>query len=107
MQSVARRRCSTGQIPPARPPWRRASLSGNERLCSDDLFRALDVRANAAKSAVAFLVLDHGAQEISARKVRPQSVRHVQLGVRDLPEEKIADAHLTRGPNQQIRIRAM
>ena len=60
--------------------------------------------AQAAEPPVALLVVQNGVQQIGAPEVGPQSVRDVQLGVRDLPEQEIADAHFTRGPDQKIGI---
>ena len=38
-------------------------------------------------------------------EVRPQGFGDVQLGIRNLPQQKIADTHFARRANQQIRIR--
>src|SRR5438445_129944 len=40
-----------------------------------------------------------GGVEHVGREVRPADRRHPQLGVRDLPEQVVAHAHLSRGPN--------
>src|SRR6266516_3697059 len=38
-------------------------------------------------------------------KVRPHGLRHPNLGIGDLPQEKITDSQFTAGSNQQIGIR--
>jgi hypothetical protein len=42
---------------------------------------------------------------MDAAKVRPQPLRHKDLGIGDLPQQKIRNPHFARGANQQIRIR--
>src|SRR5579864_2293285 len=66
--------------------------------------------ARAAQPAVptlAPLIVGNGAQEIRAFEVRPQLVRDVDLGIRDLPQEEVAHAHLAAGANYKIGIRLM
>src|SRR5205823_13645296 len=43
--------------------------------------------------------------ELRLAKIRPERRRDEQLGVRNLPEQEIADAHLAAGAYQQVRIR--
>src|SRR5215204_3752570 len=46
-----------------------------------------------------------GAQELLGGEVRPQRVRHVEFGVRYLPEQKVRDAKLAAGPYHQVDLR--
>src|SRR5262245_713835 len=39
-----------------------------------------------------------------APEVRPQRVSDVNLGIRDLPQQIVADSHLTARPDQEVRI---
>src|SRR5688572_5777250 len=61
-------------------------------------------RCDAAKPAIAFLVLDHAFEEVPAPEVGPQVIGDPDLGVGDLPEQKVTDAHLAARPDQQIGI---
>src|ERR1700734_3127985 len=60
--------------------------------------------ADAAVAAFAFLKLDESFEQTGAAEVRPQRFRDENLGVGNLPEEKIADAHFAAGANQQVGI---
>src|SRR4051794_18421847 len=62
-------------------------------------------RLDAAVAAIAFLVGDHRFEQIATAEVWPQRFGDPDLGVSDLPEEKVADPHLAAGPDQQIGIR--
>src|SRR5215213_4364170 len=46
-----------------------------------------------------------GPQELIGGEVRPQRVRHVELGVGYLPEQEVRDAKLTAGPDHQVDLR--
>src|SRR5215204_7056053 len=46
----------------------------------------------------------YGPQELLRRKVRPQCVGHVKLGVGYLPEQEVGDAQLAAGPDYEIHL---
>src|SRR6266404_3215137 len=50
------------------------------------------------------IFLERGVK-LRLAKIRPERRRDEQLGVRNLPEQEIADAHLAAGAYQQVRIR--
>src|SRR5205809_457460 len=58
-----------------------------------------------AISAFPLLVGDDGFVKMPLFKVRPHGLRHPNLGIGDLPQEKITDSQFTAGSNQQIGIR--
>jgi hypothetical protein len=43
--------------------------------------------------------------EIRQREIRPQARTEIQLRVGEIPEQEVADAVLTAGADQQIRLR--
>jgi hypothetical protein len=53
-----------------------------------------------AVAAFAFLVVEQRFQEAGAVKVGPECFGDENFGVGDLPEQKIADAHLATGADQ-------
>src|SRR5271155_4798241 len=61
--------------------------------------------AEPAVPPLALLKIYQRFQQPHARKVRPQSLGHVNLRVGNLPQQKIADAHFAAGADQQIGIR--
>src|SRR5437764_12200244 len=58
-----------------------------------------------AVTALPFREIVNRRKQIFPREIRPQFWRHVHLGIRKLPEEKIGNPHLARGANQQVWIR--
>src|SRR5215210_8579879 len=46
-----------------------------------------------------------GPQELIGGEVRPQRIRHVELGVGYLPEQEVRDAKLAAGPYHQVDLR--
>src|SRR5437762_7172602 len=58
-----------------------------------------------AISAFPLLVGDDGFVKMPLFKVRPQGLGHPNLGISDLPQEKITDSQFAAGSNQQIGIR--
>src|SRR5215208_4024394 len=46
----------------------------------------------------------YGPQELLRRKVRPQCVGHVELGVGYLPEQEVGDAQLAAGPDHEVHL---
>ena len=59
--------------------------------------------AKAAETAVALLIIEDGGEQIGSLKIRPKRLGDINLGVRNLPQKKIADAHLAGGAYQKIR----
>jgi len=58
-----------------------------------------------AVTALPFREIVNRRKQIFPREIRPQLWRHIHFGIRKLPEQKIGNPHLTRGANQQVRIR--
>ena len=54
---------------------------------------------------LALLEVHHRLQQVLAAEIGPQDVGHPDLGIRDLPEQEVRDAHLAARADQQIRIR--
>src|SRR5206468_10973004 len=46
----------------------------------------------------------HGSKQILTAEIRPELLGYVHLGVGELPQQKIRNAHFTRGAYEQIRI---
>src|SRR5437867_13246031 len=90
---------SPAPLRPALVVWRlrAATLS----LCAERHRRRLDP----AVAAVALLVRDNRVEQIAPAEIGPQRLGDPNLGVGDLPEEEVADAHLAARADQQIRIR--
>src|ERR1700693_3192266 len=59
---------------------------------------------HAAVAALARLEVDDGLEEMAAPEVGPQDLVHVDLGVRDLPQEEIRHAQFAAGADQQVGI---
>ena len=60
---------------------------------------------NPAETAIAAGVLLQRGIELGLAKVRPEGRGDDQFRIGDLPEQKIAHAHLAAGANQQVGIR--
>src|SRR5215204_5547543 len=60
---------------------------------------------DAAVAPLASLELEDRLEELTPSEIRPQHGRHHQLGVSELPQEKVGDTLLAGGADQQIRIR--
>src|SRR5262245_22940397 len=69
-----------------------APLPGSGRACTR--------LVHPPEPAVAFLVVRHGLVEMAAAEIRPQRVRDPHLGVGELPEHEVGDAHLTAGADE-------
>src|SRR6266446_8930098 len=80
-------------------PIRRSLLPGNARRH----FRIRPVFAYAAVAPLALLKFHESLEQPRAIEIRPKSFRNQNLGVGNLPQQKIADAHFPAGANQQIR----
>src|SRR5262245_21981140 len=59
---------------------------------------------DAAVASIALLIRDHRLEQIAPAEIGPQRVGHPDLGVGDLPQQEIADAHFAAGADEQIRI---
>src|ERR671937_2178180 len=55
--------------------------------------------SDATEAALAALIVGDGAIEVRRPEVGPERRRHPQLGVGDLPQKKVRDAHLAAGPD--------
>src|SRR4026207_1713460 len=56
-------------------------------------------------TAVPLLVCNDRFKEVFHAKVGPKCVSHPDLGISNLPEEKIADAEFTAGSHHQVGVR--
>ena len=59
---------------------------------------------NTAKSALPSLVVKESKEYLTASKVWPKGFGEVQLRVRDLPKEKIADSGFSTRANKEVGI---
>src|SRR5690349_17339111 len=93
--AVTARRASDREIGTPSPPRRAAPVA------------ALSIRGlvDAPKAAFAGLIRGDRFKEVPRRKFRPRDIREVQLRVGRLPQQKITQALLAAGPNQEIGIR--
>ena len=57
-----------------------------------------------AETAVTRLEISQGTQEIHTSEVGPQRLGHIELAVGALPEQKTAQALLSRGSDQKVRV---
>jgi len=60
-----------------------------------------------AVTPLALLVLGDPLDQVRPAEIRPQDRRHINLGVSQLPQQKITQPHLAAGANHQVRIRQM
>src|SRR5204862_455420 len=79
--------------------------SGRLRVLIERSFGARVSHTDAAVAPLALLVREHGLEQVAAPEVRPQCFGDVNLGVRDLPEQVIADAHFAARANQEVGVR--
>src|SRR4029079_1033738 len=75
-----------------RPPLHRAQA------------RALDLGAGATEPTLALLEERQRLEILALAEIRPQRVGDDDLGVRQLPEEEVADALLAAGADEEIGI---
>src|SRR5258708_12931548 len=61
-------------------------------------------RGDFSKAPIAALILEDGVEEGAPVEVRPQHRGDVQLGIGELPQQKVRQALLTGGANQQIGV---
>jgi hypothetical protein len=67
--------------------------------------RFVGADAESAEAPFALLVVLDGLKQMNAAEVRPQPVRHKDLRVRNLPQQKIRDAIFAAGADHQIGVR--
>src|SRR5205814_10375488 len=67
--------------------------------------RLLDLVAGAPEAPLARAVGDDRRVERSRVEVGPQRVGEIELAVRELPEQEVADALLAAGADEQIGLR--
>jgi hypothetical protein len=58
-----------------------------------------------SETAFTLLIINQCLQDVNTSKVGPHHGRKPELRISQLPEQKIADAQVTGGANQEIRIR--
>jgi hypothetical protein len=73
-------------------------------LCCVSACLFLDLLSRKAKPSLPFTVIGNGALQVLFCKVRPEGAGDVQLGIRGLPEKKIADPVFAAGSDEQIGI---
>src|SRR5579862_1965168 len=88
-----------------------ATTANAVRFASSDTMpvRLLNSKSDgdAAEAAVPVLIIENRRVEFAAIEIRPEHARDVNLGVRELPEEKIRNPLLAGRANQKIRIGAI
>src|SRR5215475_14026734 len=57
-----------------------------------------------SEAAVATVVFLERGEELWFAKIGPESLRHDEFGVRNLPKEKVTDPHFAAGADEQIGI---
>ena len=62
-------------------------------------------RLDRPPKALPALKIQDGPEQLRPIEIRPQSIGDVELGISDLPEQEVADAHFARRADQQIRFR--
>src|SRR6185503_8499593 len=65
---------------------------------------AVDLLRCSTEASLALLEIGERLEVLTLAEIRPQRVGDVDLGVGELPEEEVADAHLAAGPDEQVRI---
>ena len=63
-----------------------------------------DAVAQAAEAAFAALEVGDGFEQMDAAEVGPEALGDEDLGVGDLPQKIVGDAHLARGADEQIGV---
>ena len=67
--------------------------------------RFLRAVLNAAETPFPSSIVRDCLEKYLGTEIRPQYVRYPYLSIRNLPQEKIADSHITARTYQQVRIR--
>ena len=61
-------------------------------------------RFDAPVPSISFLIGENSLEQMAAAKIGPQSVGDPNLGVCNLPQQEVADAHLAARADEQIGI---
>src|SRR5262245_56379472 len=61
-------------------------------------------RLDAAVAALPLLEVEDRLEQVATAEVGPEGARHPDLGVRDLPEEEVADPQLPGGADHQVGV---
>src|SRR5512145_3057187 len=65
---------------------------------------ALDLRGDAAEASLPLLEEGERLEVLALAELRPHALADVDLGVGELPQEEVADAHLAAGADEQVRV---
>src|SRR5882724_13705226 len=87
-----------------RPHLQDRNETGSMTSCARGLFVGRFAFADAAVAALALLKLEQGLKQSRSIEIRPERFGNEDFSIGDLPEQKIADAHLAAGTDQQIGI---
>ena len=79
------------------------NLTGGRRRARAVLAQGPGFR-DAAVAALPLLELGDGLEEVARAEVGPEDRRHVDLGVGDLPEEVVRDAHLAARADEEVGV---
>src|SRR6185312_2721229 len=60
-----------------------------------------------AVTAIALLIIGNTFKQVHAAEFGPQSRRHINFGVSQLPEKEVAQPHLAAGTDHEIRVGQM
>src|SRR5262245_46270467 len=66
---------------------------------------AVVATSHSTEAAIALLKVGDRPVEIGGAEIRPQDRRDPQLGVGNLPQQEVRDAHLAAGADQEIGVR--
>src|SRR4029077_5420739 len=66
---------------------------------------AVVATSHSTEASIALLKIGDRPVEIGGAEIRPQDRRDPELGIGDLPQQEVRDAHLAAGADQQIRVR--
>ena len=57
------------------------------------------------ETTIPFLVIEQGQQHFTSSEVGPKGFRKIELRIRDLPEQEIADSRFPARSNEEVRVR--
>src|SRR5260370_41697901 len=86
-------------------PLGRASSRNRAGYFNPFIVDPFAVEAQTSKAPVALLVIQNSVQEIGSPEIGPQRIGDIQLRIGNLPQQEIADSHITGSPDQQVGIR--
>src|SRR6202034_2167543 len=74
-------------------------------FCRRNLKRRVSLAVvQTAVAALSLLIFRNAFEQVHTAEIRPKRRSHINLGVRELPQQKIAQPHLARGSYHQVRI---